>query len=90
MQERTFHVYMLQHKETGLLVAVSAELAGLVVHGHSPDEIESRLADIIHDLLEAEGHKVQSVTVERDERLAKAGFALPPYIASAALTASHQ
>jgi len=90
MQRQIIHVYLLQHKESQLFVAVSAELSGLVVHGHSPEEIEERLADVISDLLEAEGHQVQSVTVERDERLAQAGFALPPYIANAALVASHR
>jgi hypothetical protein len=87
---RTIHVYLLQHAEKTVFVAISAELSGLVVHGHSPEEIEGRLAGVIQDILEADGYEVQSVTVERDERLAKAGFALPPYIANASLTAIQQ
>jgi hypothetical protein len=90
MQGRTIHIYLLQHKERQLFVAVSAELSGLVIHGHSPEDIESRLEGVIWDLLEAEGHRVTSVAVHRDERLAQAGFALPPYIANAALTATTQ
>ena len=87
VETRTIHVYLLRHREGDLLAAISTELHGLVVHGRSPEEIERKLAGAVRDLLEAEGHTVISVAVERDDRVTGAGFGPPPFIANAALAA---
>ena len=89
-QERTIHVYLLQHEKTKLFVAISAELRGLVVHGRSPDEIEGKLSAAVQDILEAEGHQVVAVQIERDDRIVESGFGPPPYIANASLAAAQR
>jgi len=91
MKERTrIYVHVLEHKATGLLMAVSDSMPGLVIHGHSPEEIESKLPGAVRDLLEAEGHRVVSITVEPDDRTADTGFGPPAFIANASLAAMAQ
>jgi hypothetical protein len=84
--ERAVRVYVLQHKRSDLMAAISPDLEGLVVHGRSEDEIERKLLGRVRDLLQAEGHQVISLKLKKDERIAEAGF-IPPYIASASLAA---
>ena len=88
MQDRTIRIHLIKHTETGLLAAVSDDLHGLVVHAHSPEEIEKLLPDAIRDILVAQGFEVLSVTAEPDERLSSAGFGPPAYIANASLAAA--
>jgi hypothetical protein len=85
--ERLIHIHLIRHQKTGLLAAVSDDLHGLVVHGKSPDDIFKRLSAAVSDLIEAEGMKVLSVSVERDERLTLAGYGPPAFLASAAIVA---
>jgi len=44
-----------------LLVAYSPELKGLYVHARSARELDERIPGAIQELLEAEGHTVDSV-----------------------------
>lgn len=83
--KRTIRVQVLQHKETGLLAATSPDLHGLVVHGHSFGELQKRLPDAIRDLIEAEGESVVNLDMRVDDRLSRAGFGLPAFIADASL-----
>lgn len=87
IERREIHVYVLQHKRNDLMVAISPELRGLVLHGRSSEEIERTLPGAVRDLLEAEGNKIASLTVRRDDRIADAGFGPPPFIADAHLMA---
>lgn len=89
MLRRTIRVQVLRHNETGLLLARSDDLHGLLLHAHTLDEIQQRLPVVIRDLLEADGHQVDDVTTEADDRLARTGFGLPAFIASAALRDGH-
>lgn len=58
---RTITVDVLQHEATGLMVALSPEMKGLIVHGRSDSELMERIPIAIRDLMEAEGCKVESV-----------------------------
>lgn len=84
-QKQVIHIHILEHRTTDLLVAVSDDLYGLVVHGRSEEEIRDRLPGVIRELIEAQGHQLLSLDVKQDDRLARAGFGLPAYVASAAL-----
>lgn len=54
-QEKTIRIRLLSHQKTGLLMAVSEDLPGLVVHGRTVGEIEERLPSVVADLIEAGG-----------------------------------
>jgi hypothetical protein len=66
-------------------MAVSDDMPGLIVHARSQEELENRLPGIVRDLLEADGHMVEHVHLERDSNLAD--FDPPAFIASACLQA---
>lgn len=85
MRVQVIHVHVLKHQDTGLLMAVSDDLPGLIVHGRSEAELETRIPNAIRDLLEASGGYVESVTMERDKRHVPE-FGPPAFIANAALT----
>jgi Domain of unknown function (DUF1902) len=82
---RTIRVQVLQHEKTGLLAAISPDLHGLVVHGHSHDELRERLPGAIRDMIEAEGDSVVDLVMRVDDRLSRAGFGLPAFVADASL-----
>ena len=57
----------LKHKTGGLLVAISRDLDGLLVHGRSQQELRERAPGAIRALLEAQGKQVISIEeVEED------------------------
>lgn len=85
--EKIIRVRLLCHP-TGLYMALSEDLDGLVVHGQSPEEIEERLPAIIRDLLEMSGARVHEVTLQRDEESNVPDFGPPAFIASASLAAA--
>lgn len=64
----TIKVQVLRHNETGLLLARSDDLHGLVLHARSLNEIRDRLPGVVRDLLEAEGFQVETVTAQSDDR----------------------
>lgn len=61
IMEKIVTITTLVHPKTSLLVAVSDDLKGLLVHGRNETELLDRIPVAIRDLLEAEGHKVESV-----------------------------
>ena len=86
--KRSIRVQVLRHEKTGLLAAISPDLHGLVLHGHSHDEIREKLPGAIRDLMEAEGDIVTALDVELDDRLSRAGYGLPSFIANASLASA--
>lgn len=86
MSMKTVRVQLRRHQDLrNLYMATSDDLPGLVVHGHSPDEIQQQIPDLIRDLLELDGCRVLDVSAERDETRMTAGFGLPAFIARAKL-----
>jgi hypothetical protein len=90
MDEKSIRIKVLCHKNTGLLMAMSDEMPGLIVHARTDAELEDKLPLAVRDLLEASGHEVVQVTVVRDESSAMHNFGPPAFIANASLTAMHQ
>ncbi len=58
----TIYVDVVQHRTTGLLMAVSRDLPGLHVAGNTMDEIEEELPLVIKALVEATEKRVVHVT----------------------------
>ncbi|QRG06125.1 DUF1902 domain-containing protein [Xanthobacter dioxanivorans] len=63
--EQMINVEIKRHRETGLLLATSEDMPGLMVHGRTMAEMEERLPIAARDILEHQGHTVQSVTLEK-------------------------
>lgn len=82
MQDRTIRIRLLRHDKTGLFMAVSQDLKGLVVHGKSVEEIDERLPSIVRDLLEADGHSVANVELVEDVDLNFKDFGPPAFLAN--------
>ena len=82
---REIRVQLVANRETGLLVALSDDMKGLMVAARSEEEIERELPDAIREILEAEGNTVLSVTAEAGPRGLPAGFSSTAMIASARL-----
>jgi len=64
MKIETKHISIktLRHSKTGLMVAVSADMVGLCVHGRNDEELMERIPVAIRALLEASGNEVVSVS----------------------------
>jgi hypothetical protein len=76
-------VHLVENRKTGLLVALSDELKGLMVAARSEEQIEAELPDAIREILEASGYHVLSVTAEPGPRGLPPEFSSPLLIASA-------
>lgn len=64
---KTISVEIIEHRETGLLVGLSSDMAGLYVHGRSVEEVERRIPLAIKEILEAEGkNNVRVVSLQED------------------------
>ncbi|HXF53382.1 MAG TPA: DUF1902 domain-containing protein [Hyphomicrobiaceae bacterium] len=72
------------------MMAISDDLPGLVVHARSDEELERKLAIVVRDLLEAEGFKVVSLTLRREEDIPLSDFGPPAFIAKASLTGADE
>ncbi len=84
---RDIHVTTLRHSTTGLLMAISDDLKGLLVPGRSQEDIREKLPAAIKELLEAEGFVVGKVeTTEEDNGIPK-NFQTPVFLAKAELCA---
>lgn len=59
--QRTIKVEVVSNSETDLLLMVSEDMPGLMVHGRSMTELRERAPIAIKALLEAEGLKVEDV-----------------------------
>ncbi|NBC34065.1 MAG: hypothetical protein GVY13_15430 [Alphaproteobacteria bacterium] len=63
MQEMVVRVKFLKNKRTGLLVAVSDDLKGLMVPARSMDEMGVFLPDAIKELMAAKGQSLEGVVI---------------------------
>lgn len=59
--EKYVTIKISRHEKTGLMVAYSDDMKGLIVHGKTFNEINYRVPEAIKALLEAEGHSAVSV-----------------------------
>jgi hypothetical protein len=89
MEERIIRITLRKHDTSPLLAATSDDLQGLIVFGRTWQEIEKKLPNAVRALLEAMGFKVVSVTAVADERVSRAGFGPPAFIANASLVVSN-
>jgi predicted esterase len=87
MHEKIIKIRVLSHSTTGLLMAMSDDMPGLVVHGRSDEDLERKLPAALRELLEASGFTVVDVTLMRDESAAMHNFGPPAFIANASLSA---
>jgi hypothetical protein len=85
MEEKTIRVTLRKHDTSPLLAATSDDLPGLTVFGRTRQEIAEKLPVAIRELLEAMGYQVKAVTAVADERMSRAGFGPPAFIANASL-----
>lgn len=79
IEKRRIMVRIITHQKTGLMMGVSDDLRGLMVPGHSEEEIGKALPAAIRELLEAEGREVLDVFSEANDPLPE-GFVAPPSI----------
>jgi hypothetical protein len=61
---RSIHVYLVKHRESDLLIALSDDLRGLTVPGRTEEEVRDKLPFAIRQILEAEGQTVLGVEPE--------------------------
>lgn len=69
-----------KHRETGLLLATSDQLKGLLVPARSERELDEKLPAAIKELVEAHGEKLVSVEITRQDGDLGA-FSPPAFIA---------
>ena len=67
MQETVIKVRLKRHKDGDFFMAVSPDLKGLVVHGHTEEEVVGKVPGMIRDLLEVDNVNVKSVTPMTEE-----------------------
>ena len=84
---RIIRVNLIKNIKSGLLVALSPDMKGLMVAAKTQKQIASELPDAIREMLEAEGHPVLSVTAESDPKELPPGFSSSSMIANARLAA---
>lgn len=82
---REILVQVVANRQSGLLVAVSDDLTGLMVAARTEEQIEEELPMAIQEMLEAAGHIVVSVTTAPETRGLPAEFSSSVLIASARL-----
>lgn len=68
------------HKTTGLIVALSDDVPGFIVHAHSDDEMEAKLAAEYAAFIEASEGRTVRVIVEAYEPAP--GFGPPAFMLS--------
>jgi hypothetical protein len=79
-----YKIHVLEHAETGLLMALCGELDGFVVHAHSDEEMEAKLVPAFKQFLKALGKPVGQIELTRT---APPGYRPPTFLAKAALEA---
>jgi hypothetical protein len=84
---RQIRVQVVENRQTGLLVALSDDLKGLMLAARTEGQIEEELPGAIREMLEAAGHNVLSVTTEPDPKGLPSEFSSSILIASARLAA---
>lgn len=88
MHERTIRIKVLAHKKTGLFMALSDDLPGLVVHARSTEEIDKKMPIAIREILEASGVVVDSVEPATENLDDFTSVTPPAYIANTCLAAA--
>ena len=63
MQEMVVRVQFLRNKDTGLLIAMSDDLKGLMVPARSMEEMDVFLPEAIKELMEANGQSLEGVVI---------------------------
>lgn len=86
---KTIRIRIVEHRDSGLLVALSEDLKGLMVPGRSDNEIAKKLPDAVREILEAEGNKVISVTADTNDNHLPPIFMARDFIANAQIEAVH-
>ena len=72
-------IELKQHRTTGLLMAISDDLPGFVVHAHNEDEMMQKLGKAFADFMRATSRPVRNVQIVLAE--SAPGFWPPAYIA---------
>ena len=80
VEVRRICISVMRHRTTGLLIASSHDMSGLLVSGRTEDELKERIPLVVRSLLEAQGCNVLSVSADDDE--------LPRDFVTASLVAS--
>lgn len=78
-------VKLKQHGPSGLLMAYSDDMKGLLVPGDTEQQILERIPVAIRELLEAQGHTVVDVSAERDLGSAPSEFVPVELMASVSI-----
>ena len=68
MKTMLITIDVFRYEDTGLLMAVSDELKGLMVHGRNERELNRRIPQAIRAIFEAEGKEVYKLVRERPGR----------------------
>lgn len=87
MLEKTITIKVIGHKTSGLLVAYSDELHGLVIHGRTIEELKEKSPAAVREILEAMGETVAGVEVRANDGPHLENFVPPSFIAQACLNA---
>lgn len=75
------YIRVLRHGSTGLLMALSDDLPGFVMHAHNYEELEAKLPAAVTSFLTHTGRPPSGpVVIERDT---VAGFESPAFFAKA-------
>ena len=75
-------IHIMKHTKTGLLAAMSEDLAGFVVHAHTEEELFGKLGTAFKHFMEGIGTPVTDVNVVKDS---PEGFWPPSFVASGKL-----
>jgi hypothetical protein len=79
-----FKIHVLEHRKTGLLMALCDELPGFTVHADTDEALEAKLAPAFKQYMRAAGRHVESVQVTRE---AHSEYWPPTFLAKAAMEA---
>jgi hypothetical protein len=83
--EKLIKIQTLEHTDGGLFMAISDDLEGFLLGGHSAEELERKLPGAIRDFLEFSGYVVGPIELVRNQKLADTHFGPPAFIAHASV-----
>jgi hypothetical protein len=72
-------IRVLRHRDTGLLMAISNDLPGFVVHAHSHDDLAGKIQGACESFMHAIGRSDQAIVVVPED--APPGFEPSAFIA---------
>jgi hypothetical protein len=84
----TIRVHLVRHAESGLTVALSRDLRGLMVSGADERQIWQRVPGSIKELLEAQGQVVAAVSAAPEDEGLPDGFTSASYLAQVRMEAT--